>query len=147
MSLWVFVCMRLCRPGTRRLRATCSWPRSAQTRPSGTTSWQPAGTCWFRSWPSSCLSYCSSTWARLRAPLTFLEKTASRTSWTCSAGRLRQRGDMCQIQPIHTNCQERAFDLIWSWFVTILSTKNKRGNWTSYTLKQLIIHMISGRAT
>lgn len=83
--------MQLCRQGTRRLRVTCSWPRSVQTRPSGTTSWQLAGTYWFHFWPSSCSSSCSSTLAHPRAPLTSLERTASKTSWNCLAGRLSRR--------------------------------------------------------
>lgn len=76
-----------CRPGTRRLTGTCSWLGSVLTRPSGTTSWPLAGTWWFLFWPSSCSSSCSSTWARPRAPLTSSERTVSKISWNCSAGR------------------------------------------------------------
>lgn len=88
---WECVCMCLCRPGTRRLRETCRWPRSVQTRPSGTTSWQPAGTSSFHFWPSSCSSSFSSTSAHPRAPSTSSERMASKTSWNCSAGRWSRR--------------------------------------------------------
>lgn len=83
--------MHLRRPGIRRRREICSWPRSVQTRPSGTTSWRPAGTCWSRCCSSSCWCCYSSTWepprARLQAPLISSGRMASKTLWNSSAGR------------------------------------------------------------
>lgn len=83
--------MHLRRPGIRRRREICSWPRSVQTRPSGTTSWRLAGTCWSRCCSSSCWCCYSSTWepprARLQAPLISSGRMASKTLWNSSAGR------------------------------------------------------------